>query len=742
MKQFVKPIAAYQRNYNPLGTYVNDIATYLQLMTDQPKDACVKFVRDSIKPGGRRELKIPMVNVLIRNKFGDRERHVVPFDVLLEDIFARREILSPSLTSYIHPDEKVSLLAEFIVGNLTKRNTAKHEKFEAELAADRATTAGDLVTASTKQALAAIKESMQTSLKIKNNALSGAQCSPFTPLWNKTAHSTLTSTCRTATSYGNANNEKFLMGNRHYWSPDIVTNNIISIINHSDYAAIEKTMTRLGLRAPTAEETMACIERSTRPYWRSDKHMARIAMLVSKLSEEQRSAFVFTSDLYHLSVINPGFVRQLFTDLITRPEMLLELEESRQWIKQADNNLRAFVSMLCANELASRKIKDILDDEPVCRLIGSTVKQIMQTIESNEDLIKAFWITDNLPSSVYYLPSIIRRTAITSDTDSTIFTVQHWTQWFVGKLDFSAVSIGVGNAAVYLTGQLIRHIMARFSANMGVAQKDIFRLEMKNEFYMPLFALTTRAKHYFAYVLAQEGNVYRKMKTEIKGVGLRNSNVPPVLTTSSHELMRNIMDTIIAGEMICLKQLLRFVAKKEKAIRDSVFVGNFEYLKTVNIKTKDGYKAATDGKKKSNNYDHYGMWEEVFAVKYGHAMAPPYRAIKIPLETSSPVRLREWFDKMEDQTTSQNLQAWMQHSGRKGLKQLLLPENVLMTKGVPTELVEVMDIRGTTAQVMEGFYIILECFGYFLRNDYNTRLVSDEEWLLADDWPHGELQIA
>src|SRR5690606_6403502 len=106
-----------------------------------------------------------------------------------------------------------------------------------------------------------IGNSKQTTFKIKNNSLSGAHSSPYTILWNKSSHSTLTSTCRVATSYGNTNNEKFLYGNRHYWCPDIARNNIISIINNSDLEKMGQVMQKFNLRAPTVDELQALLIR-------------------------------------------------------------------------------------------------------------------------------------------------------------------------------------------------------------------------------------------------------------------------------------------------------------------------------------------------------------------------------------------------------------------------------------------------------------------------------------------------
>lgn len=722
MKHFVNPPESYVRDYQLVPTYIEDNALYLHKQTGQPIERCRQYVREAIAPGGQFALRIPNALVLVRDKNGDRHTQEMPFDQWLDSVRERREILSPSLTSYMHPDQRESVLAQYIGGNLKLRKKAKHAKFVAELKGDLLATA--------------IQESMQTTYKIKNNSLSGAHCSPYTILWNKSSHSTLTSTCRTATSYANANNEKFLYGNRHYYAPDIVKANIVSIVNHSDLVKMQAVMDRHHISPPTVEQVMSCIVRSTEAYWRSPTQMALIENLVRALDPIQRAAFLFTSDFYHLAEVNPNFVRQFLTDMSMKETEPLPAAEVEMWMDKLDDNLKAFVGMLCANEIGvgrslgdadgkGTKLKDLRWDDYA--RVAATVKKIILTLDHYEDFIRVFWVTDNLPSSVYYMPNIIRRGAITSDTDSTIFTVQHWTEWYVGKLDFSETSMAVASTMVYFSGQLIRHILATLSGNMGVAQKNITLLSMKNEYYFPVFVLTSRAKHYYAYISAQEGNVFKALKTEIKGVALRNSNVPVFITEKAHAMMRFLMDQIMAGKKISIKQVMAEIAAVEKGIRDSVEQGSYDLMPRLQIKGMSSYKDAS-----KSNYVHYDMWEEVFANKYGHAPSPPYSAIKVSIDADNPTKLKRWLDSMEDQVIANKMREWLQKTGRKAVSQLLLPEMVLSMSGVPKEIILGVNIRGLIFQMMEAYYLILESLGIYMRNDNITRLVSDNGWLLEN----------
>ena len=193
-----------------------------------------------------------------------------------------------------------------------------------------------------------------------------------------------------------------------------------------------------------------------------------------------------------------------------------------------DADLNAFVGLLCAEELSGKSIKAIKKEGGRdYQIVGATAKHILEVLDEYQHLIKAFWRINTLPSSIAHIRSSIRRGVITSDTDSTIFTVQYWTEWYVGQIDFSEKSNAIAYAVVYLATQTIAHILAMVSAGMGVRPDMIHDLSMKNEFAFPVFVLTSMAKHYFAYISAQEGNVFTELDTEVKGVYLKDSNCPP-----------------------------------------------------------------------------------------------------------------------------------------------------------------------------------------------------------------------
>ncbi|MFO5759750.1 family B DNA polymerase, partial [Klebsiella pneumoniae] len=136
-------------------------------------------------------------------------------------------------------------------------------------------------------------------------------------------------------------------------------------------------------------------------------------------------------------------------------------------------------------------------------------------------LIVAFFLTKCVPSSIHAFPTVYRRAAVISDTDSTMFTLQWWVEEFFGKVTFSNEAKRLVFALVFLVSEVVMHILAIQSANMGVSKDKLRLFAMKNEFYFAVLALTTRSKHYFASQDAQEGVMFNESRMEIKGVGLR-----------------------------------------------------------------------------------------------------------------------------------------------------------------------------------------------------------------------------
>lgn len=719
MDFFVRDPQTYTRKYNIVKSYAENIARYISMQRNIPFEEAFDWVKQELRPGGSLAMNIPMAAILERGKNGDRTLVQKPFDQFLKDVRQSNEILTPSMTAYLNPDVKESKLGRVIQKNLKKRSAAKKEMQAAKMRGD--------------ELERSIKEGLQTSYKTNNNSLSGAQSSQGTPLWNKSAHSSLTSLCRTATSYGNACNERFLMGSRHYWCADIVKDNICSILNNTDFDRVKQVVERWQLKAPSVETVLEMIQESSKDYWRHMGEWQKIVKLVNRMDDLQRTAYLFTGDCYYLAQVNPEFFHTFLMRLCTLEAPPVTVEEADRAIKDMHANTLSLSSTICVKELGGGTLWDV--DKKGTSLkearlndylrFGAVTKNIDDTLEDYRDFIETFWLNDNFPASIFMMGSKVRKTVMLSDTDSTVFTTRHWTEWFTGSKKYSYESSVICAAMVYLTGQIIRHVLATISGNMGVHPKEVKRLSMKNEFTFPALALTGRAKHYVALISACEGNIYPELELEVKGVALRSAKAPPEIIRRSKELQERLLRYAMEDKQFVSTELFAEIAAIENEIKRDILAGSRKYMKRVSIKAEKTYKNP-----ESSNYVHVGLWSDVFAPKYGTVMEPPYSSVKASINLDNPTQIKEWIRNIKDRALAGRLEKWIEKTGRKGLTMILVPEVIATERGIPEEIVQAIDIRGMIAEIMESFYITLEAMGIFVLNGKNSRLISDTDWTL------------
>lgn len=720
---FVLEPKDYRRDLDFIRHYVEDCAFYLHIAQNAPYEECYEYIKTNIRPEGRFPLHDPRIRYLERINYEDRVLKEGTLLGYLRQALDNEDIIAPTFTTYINAHKEPSLLAEFIDENIAVRNKAKHEMFAAEMA-------GDTV-------LYNFKYSEQLNAKTLNNACSGAHVSESTPLHNKTAHSTLTSNCRSTSGFGNANNEKMLSGNRHYHTPNIVLNNLISIANRTDLVKLEMAMSHYQLKYPTVEDAMECIEYSTMFYWRSTEAFDRFRKLLTSMKPIHRAAFVYIGDLFQIAKHNPAVVRNFLGSLATPvpgdyedPKKIIKSTRSEYSVLAAQMWPEVFRGVEWSKLDAKVDQKKADDPEELARaendrkrlsLVAATALHIDQVILDHRLFIETFFVSPNVPASLAYFPTSVRRAALTSDTDSTIFTVQDWVQWMTGRMMVDDETNRIAAVMIFFSAETITHILARMSANFGVETKRIHKIAMKNEYKFDIFVPTSVGKHYFAYISCQEGNIYIKYKMEIKGVHLKSSNVPPHVMEMAVNMMRNIMEIAASGSKINLKKMIKFVADLERSVIQSIKNGEPTFLRSAEIKTPDSY---TKGPEESN-YQHYTFWQECFASTYGDVPEPPYSCYKVSVNLPNQNAIKRWIAGIENPAIRRGLEQWNSRVCKNSLNTIYLPRQVLLNGGIPKEFEPVLELRRSVLDISMVFYLILETLGFYCVNDAITTLVSD-----------------
>lgn len=709
MNHFLLKPTEYTRDIDILGAYAFDCASYLSRMTGDSFDKCLAYIKHNTSAEGKFPYRDPSIRYLQRDKNGDRSLvETGTFRQYLQMVADEKRLISPTMAVYENPRVKKSLLATYIDVNLKKRKGFKHDMFVNEMEGN--------------VSMMNFFDNLQNSCKIKNNSLSGAHASSSTILYNKSSHSTLTSTCRSAASYGNAHNEKFIMGNRHYWSPDIVIANILNICKTLDVDSFMRVMDTFQLHYPTPEETMECITYSTNLYWRNYHALNEIQEFVSKLLPHERAAVVYIGDFYHLCKYNQDFVRNFLFELTQVATHSISVEDTDKILKSVSGDFKTYVTLLCSDIMEGRLMNKVKEETPEqYGVVGATAIRVQSVLDSYQLLITGLWRMNTMPSSIANIESMVRRCVVVSDTDSTIFTTQHWTMWFAGKLDFSRQSYAISYAVTFLTSQVVAHLLAKMSANIGIIDEQIHQLVMKNEYFFPTFSVTPRAKHYFAYIAAREGNVFKKMKMEIKGVEMRSSTAPPETMAMLNEYMQDLMNKVMKDGSVSVHDVLGPVARLEKQIVEDIRKGGFKYMRMMQIKDASSYVAGED----AAPIVHHNLWQTVFAPKYGQCSPPPYPVIKVSVAIDRPRAFKKWMSEIQDKDLAQRLQTWMEVNQKDKITLFMLPLELLELNGIPSEVIDAIDMRQLIFNVMSPFYLVLESLGFYMINDKLTRLVSD-----------------
>lgn len=708
---FVLGKSDYKRDINIIKHYVDQQAAYLSASTGKDLDTCMNFVKSSLRKGGQFEFNDPKIKYLERNDKGDREEKEGTAWAYIAESIKNREIIAPTLTTYLHPDVKKSLLSDFLEENVALRNKAKKAMFEAETNKDWETYD--------------MKKTEQKNNKLSNNSVSGMHCSPANPIYNETGHSTLTSNCRSTSGYGNANNEKFLAGNRHYYNHHIVLNNIVSTITNCDIELIDSVISKYGLNYPTVQDTINCIKYSTNLYWWEKHYFKKIEDLVNNLTPTQRAAFVYIGDFYHLMKYNDSFVRGFLGNLIQKVKGTFN-GDPVSFVRKSDEIYVNMAHQICTDEVKGfgKKYHELKEQD--IHTLALTVKNIEDSFARHADLIKAFWVTSNLPSSVAYFPTSLRRVALTSDTDSTIFTVQAWIHWYRGHYTMDDGAVALIGAMTALASLTIIHVLAIMSANFGIVEKHIHRIEMKNEYRFDVFVPTQLGKHYYANMGCQEGNVFEEHKMEIKGVYLKSSNLPAVINQKAQAMMKRITDEVMTIDKdnphpISVRMYLNEVADIERSIISSIKKGETEFLKSSSIKDAQSYaKEAED-----SPYKHHLFWNEVFGQKYGIMPEPPYSTIKVSSIIENKTDLDRWLSNMQDPVIKANIQNWIARTGKDSFGTFNLPTQVLKNTGIPIEISSIINYKKIIIDLCSIFYLILETLGVYLYDDKVARLASE-----------------
>ena len=694
---FLLPEKEYQRDIHPVQDWLKQTALYASKMLNKPYIDCYEHLLNKLKTG-KIHFKDPKVVYFRREDNGDRHRTEATLSSYIKEAIAENDIIAPTLTTLHHPEIKRAPIVNYLDKNVKQRKVYKKlsQKFEAE---------GD-------KAKKSFFNQMQDCCKRRNNAASGNFVADGSIIQNKSSHAVLTSMTRSIASISNASNERLIEGNRHYYSPQIALNNILSIVSVVNREDISLAMTEWNLVTPSIDDVVSCVAKSLSKYVRGNRALKEIRAFVEKLDGIERAAVVYTGDLYHIRKHNESFVRQFITEL-SKKGSTAAVTDAESRIHATDELVVNYAHQINITmmEGKGKDYSKLTEDE--LNILANTCISIETTVRRYKNFIKAFFLTKNSPATISTIKSLNREAVVLSDTDSTMFSTDTWGHWYFGQYRFRDEDYAVNGAVSFMAVQSIAHLLAIFSANLGAERSRLFTLAMKPEFVFPVFAQTSVAKHYYTAKKVKEGNVYKYIDMEIKGVHMKDSAVPGDIIELAAKQMEDVIRTIMSGELISLTEKLNVVSDMEKKIVSSLYSGDSEYLKRFKIKEASSYKLLSD----KSPYQYYTLWQNAFAKSYGDAPPPPYDGVRVPLELSSPRKVQEWLDTLEDRELALNFATWFKENNKTRITSFPIPYDVCVNKGIPKELKQAMNTRKIVLTLTKSLRNVLESLGYYTKNE-------------------------
>lgn len=680
----------YQSDRNILKHAITQYATFLSKTRNEDEDKIRRHLVKYFKEH-KEEFKSRTATILIKNKQGDREKHEVPFSGVLKHVEKNNYHFSPSMVAYTNSEE------EECVNSIGTRLFIDNRSFYKGLR-KKAHKAGD-------DDLYSKYDELQNAFKIFNNAQSGAMSSEGTPINNKTGHTSLTSTCRCLTSTANLINEQFIAGNRFYNTPENTLQSLLARMQVTDLKKLEDVMEKYKLHYPSVEEVMVRVRYCSSRYWDSVKYMEIIENFLKEVSRLHLASILYTLDLVSLFSHNKETISAFFDEFAasSAPEPGKTVED----YVSPDNDDKYVLAVSKLPRNASHLDVVALNHH----------HDIVETKYS--DLMNVFFRSPIPPSGLFDVTSSIRDCVLTSDTDSSIYTVDEMIEAYTTDRE---KGIKLNAVLTYFIRMISVDQHQQLSANLNVSKRNLRMLGMKNEYYFGAYVTTLMSKHYYASQQMVEGVMNEHPEMEIKGVHLKSSKIAKSIKDFAQQLMRDTLEAIEHKKKLDAPEILKGIGDLERMIVDDTNNGDWKWLSRQGVKGKASYSNPN-----GSVYFYHEMWENVFSGKYGPAPELPYVGVKMSVDLGSKSKLKAWIEKITDVELRERLQAFFEATGRTDLNGIVVPmERLQYLQGIPDEIKEVVDYRTVIKQNLKCVYEVLNSTGLYFMNDSITRLVSDE----------------
>lgn len=564
----------------------------------------------------------------------------------------------------------------------------------------------------------------QSTIKVNMNSLIGAMGSNYNFLSSIANFNSVTSTGRYFVTNAFAHGERFLHGNFYFRNEEQLINHIMSCRRQGpDKEMVLSVCKKIGFKIPSTQEVYDFLIENLHKYQFASEHPV-VYRLLEHMHPGELTFIYYMSNMQHLVWNNEWYFRPwmdaFFNDEYVDFSKMEDIDPEE--LRSMDGDLAVVLSTVYNSEMPANakgnsiSIYETITDYPDLARRFVCISRYMQSkLEEIQEVFDLFMCHHVGITYIHELKHMFRDVIMLSDTDSILFTVKDWVQWYQNSLQFTVTAYSMNALVVYWLSKSIRSLLAHLSKSLGATGKDIHKMNMKNEFMMPIEITTSLKKHYASIPAIQEGVFYKTPKLDIKGVNLRGSNFCQETLDYVEWWIRDIIDTIYATGKIAISGKIIDVLRYERLIYDSIRNKETRFLNVDPVKNENEYAEAEE-----SIYFNYLFWEYVFSDKYGHILIPT-KCYMLPLTNlDNPAYQAMLADKFP--SVKQKMQEFIKKYPTKKITRI--PINPL-TNVIPEELIPIMHYKSIIYGNMKPFYIILQSLGVSLGNGKNKILFSD-----------------
>ena len=693
---FLKPEYISAQRPKIITECINQYVHYLShLYPEDNKGDIENFVKDIIA----KETQLPVLDLTEQVNTGRSKRKQITLPEYISKIIKKR-IISPSGSIYMSPKEKESFI-RITIGD-KKKERSKYKKIMLKHKEE-----GNVLQEN-------IANYLQSCAKITNNSFSGVPQSPYNFLYCKANYASITGFARESIRCGFSHIELFLGANLFLRSLDDVVTYCFNVIKTCDLEASQRVIDKYKLHIPTTEEIsemfLKCLQRHLFCV-KADP----IVKYLSTLSHIEKAVVFYNGCLRNLLFYNPHFFIPYFKKMFDVENVAPYTGEDLASTLKQDEGIRMMTTSIHYEILGKDKDgktsnpeKALTENPEALRKFIGIENHYIQCIGEIEDIITTFLRPESSLARMSQQSDIVRTNVIISDTDSAIFSTENIVEWYTGNTILNKDSFSINAFCVLAVVKSLEHRFASLSAGFGFIGKEIYGINMKNEYFMAAVLRPPLRKTYLSLNLFQEGKILPKPKLDVKGLTFRSSALAPESIQKVEEMAKELFEETLKKGKISGVKYLEFVQRYEQKIIDSLLSGSREFLKTESIKPASEYK----NNPLTTSYFYADLWNKVFVPEFDEIVLPN-KCFAIPLLGKGKVLFDpQWRAEFEawNPKIFARFKEYLESVGDKrgDITRLVISPH---TQEIPTIFRKIMDIRSIVYTNCSPLYLMLNSMG-------------------------------